>query len=304
MGPHYGYHPPGPEEQQKRLVALRRLTSRDIPCILWAEDALDYGHAVPTYLFAQQILVPDDLLDTAATILQESPSRYVPTGPARDYLEMWGPNKGASPWPKSVRLRHLDIAEDEPFALEPLPGSILLLPQSYFDFDVRSTERFQFLSPLLGSSYSKILVPKYHTFIEGAVHCIMNPPTGWVHHKVKMNLDVFLSYLHLYRVKEELEAYQDDVLFPVEEEILEELCTEEARFYMGIYIRERRGVRLAEIAEFKNERRVQTKYVLLPTHASTSNDYDRVTTAPVITNLARGTGSTVISPQLRYRDLS
>ncbi|KAF9444942.1 hypothetical protein P691DRAFT_676683, partial [Macrolepiota fuliginosa MF-IS2] len=59
MGKWYDYESPDPPIQHARLSALRELTSRNIPCILWGEDALNYGHAVPTQLFDQQILVPD-----------------------------------------------------------------------------------------------------------------------------------------------------------------------------------------------------------------------------------------------------
>ena len=134
MGEFYDYCPPCPEEQHKRLVALRQLTARGIPCIMWAEDALCYVYRIATALFDQQILVPDDLLESATAVLQEG--WYVPTVPAWDYLERRQPNKGLSPFPNSIHLRHLDIPDEQPYKLEPLPGYILLLPQSYFGLDV------------------------------------------------------------------------------------------------------------------------------------------------------------------------
>jgi hypothetical protein len=40
-------------------------------CPVWAEDALSYAHAVPTFLFDQQKLVPDEVSEPTAAILQE-----------------------------------------------------------------------------------------------------------------------------------------------------------------------------------------------------------------------------------------
>ncbi|TFK46978.1 hypothetical protein OE88DRAFT_1773995 [Heliocybe sulcata] len=44
-----------PKKQHKKLVFLRKLTSRDLPCMLWAEDAQCYVYRVATALFHQQI---------------------------------------------------------------------------------------------------------------------------------------------------------------------------------------------------------------------------------------------------------
>ena len=254
MGEFYDYHPPPPEEQHKRLVALRDLNARGIPCILWAEDALCYVYRVATSLFDQQILVPDELLAAAAAVLQEG--RYVPTDPAWDYAEIYGPNKGRSPFPNSIRLRHLDIPDDEPYKLEPLPGYILLLPQSYFALDVKDKERFRTLVPPLPVSNSDILVPNYHTFVAGLVHFIMNPPTGLdvprPHAMGNSTHNIFLGYLTSWRVK-----YDTDVappiqqLFPEEEKILSELQTEEARWYMHRRFWTRKLITFEDILEYK-----------------------------------------------------
>lgn len=256
MGEFYEYCPPGPEEQHQRLVALRQLTSRGIPCIMWAEDALCYVYRVATALFDQQILVPDELLETAAAILQEG--RYVPTVPAWDYAEIRsGPNEGSSPFPTSIRLRHLDIPDHEPYKLEPLPGYILLLPMSYFALDVRDKARFQSLVPPLHPSNSDILVPKYHTFLEGLVHFIMNPPTGMLdsprpHAMGKSKHDVFIGYLTSWRVFYDYDAPLPlHELLPEEQKILDELQTEESRWYMHHVIFERRNVNFADIKEYK-----------------------------------------------------
>jgi hypothetical protein len=270
MGYWYEYRPP-PDEQHKRLVALRQLTSRGIPCILWGEDALDYVHSVPTSLFDQKIIVPDESLESASVVLQEG--RYVPAPFTHHYYDWFGPNVGKSAFPRGIFLKHLDIPDDEPYKLELLPGYILLLPQSYYGFDVRSKERFQSLVPPLDVSNGDILTPKFHTFLEGLVVFRLNPPvphetphiTGWLRN------ETFMEYLMRYRVK-----YEDDgdapppqELLPEERVILSELQTEDARWYMGVYLSERRFLTMKEIIEY-NRRKSSVSCVpyLLPEQLS------------------------------------
>ena len=248
-----GWYTP-PQEQHQRLVALRQLASRDIPCILWGEDALCYAHLFATLLFSQRILVPDELLDTAAAVLQEGP--YVPTQWCRDYGEISGPNKGASPFPKSIRLRHVEIPEDQQFKLEPLPGRILLLPQSYYGLDVRDKHRFQSLVPPLPPSNADILVPKFNTFLEGLVHFIMNPPQGTDvperHFNSRFKHDIFIGYLCEWRVKYDMDVDPPiHELYPEEERILSELQTHEARWYIHRVFWTRKPVRYVDMVAFK-----------------------------------------------------
>ncbi|TBU58481.1 hypothetical protein BD310DRAFT_948681 [Dichomitus squalens] len=242
MGLFYEYKPPSPDVQHQRLVALRQLTARGFPCILWGEDALNYVHSVPTSLFDQQI--------------QEG--RYVPIPFTPHYSDFFGVNVGKSPFLRGILLKHLDIPDDEPYKLDPLPGYILLLPQSYFGLDVRSKDRFQTLVPPLDASNAGILAPKFHTFLEGLVAFNINPPIplDTPHGRGRMNHEVFIGYLMRYRVK-----YEDDgntpppkELLPEERVILSELQTEDARWYMGVYLGERRMLSLDEIKEYDHRK--------------------------------------------------
>ena len=128
MGMFYDYRLPHPQEQHDRLPALRLLADHDIPYTLWAEDAMCYVYRVPTFLFDQQTIVSDELLESAASLLQVGPSRYVSIVHAWNYAETFAPNEGATP---IHRLRHLDIPENDPYKLKPIPGFIILHLQSY-----------------------------------------------------------------------------------------------------------------------------------------------------------------------------
>ncbi|PIL33382.1 hypothetical protein GSI_04002 [Ganoderma sinense ZZ0214-1] len=260
MGLFYEYKPPHPDEQHQRLVALRQLTSRGIPCILWGEDALNYVHSVPTSLFDQQILVPDDLLDSASSVLQEGPYYQVPF--TEHYSDYFGCNVGKSPFPLGILLKHPDIPDHQPYKLDPLPGYILLLPQSYFGLDVRSKERFQSLVPPLPSSNADILAPKFNTLLEGLVAFNLNPPipNETPHARARVKHDIFIGYLLRYRVK-----YEDDgdtpppkEILPEERAILDELQTEDARWYIGVYVGERRLLSYAEFIEYNRQKALRS----------------------------------------------
>nr|VWO98559.1 Uncharacterized protein [Ganoderma boninense] len=260
MGLFYEYKPPPADEQHQRLIALRQLTSRGIPCILWGEDALNYVHSVPTSLFDQQILVPDELLQSASAVLQEGP--YYPVPFTEHYFDYFGQHIGNSAFPLGILLKHPGIPDNEPYKLDPLPGYILLLPQSYFGLDVRSKERFQSLVPPLPPSNADILAPKFNTLLEGLVAFNLNPPipNETPHAKARVMNDIFIGYLLRYRVK-----YEDDgdtpppkEIIPEERAILDELQTEDARWYIGVYVGEQRPLSYEEFIEYNRQKALRS----------------------------------------------
>ncbi|KAG6828225.1 hypothetical protein H0H92_008758 [Tricholoma furcatifolium] len=194
---------------------------------------MSFGHRVVTGYNELQIIVPDDLLETASNILQEG--RYTPVPHGEQYLEYpQHPREGTSPFPLAINLWHRDIPNDDPYRLEPIPDFILLFPQSYFGLDVNSTERFQFLDAgvaELDPLNARILVPKYHTFLEGLVHFVVDPPLGLEepHRKGRVESDQFLNRLLTTRMKDDVYAADSVFVTRRRREILEELQTEDAR---------------------------------------------------------------------------
>ncbi|KAJ3572235.1 hypothetical protein NP233_g3213 [Leucocoprinus birnbaumii] len=248
-----------PRGHHERLATLRQLISHDIPCILWGADALTYAHKIPSSLNEQRILVPDELLDQASAVLQEG--CYIPASWDPQCLDLdYSPNAGKPFYLRGIRLKHRDIPEDEPYLLEPLPAHILLLPQSYFGLDVQSKERFQSIVPPFDVSNVNILAPKYHTFLEGLIECLFNPPIT-PHAIGEVSIITDIGNLIESRVE-----YPDDDLprpaeiLPEEKQILEELQTEEARWYLGMWFHERRGVGHKDIKDYKR-RKTSAMYV-------------------------------------------
>lgn len=72
----YDFRPSPLDKQHTQLVALRKLTSSGIRCILWGEDALLFAHSVCAGpKVGQTILVPDHQPERAAAILEDGKYR-------------------------------------------------------------------------------------------------------------------------------------------------------------------------------------------------------------------------------------
>ncbi|KAK7052545.1 hypothetical protein R3P38DRAFT_3344377 [Favolaschia claudopus] len=234
----YEFVPESPNLQHKRLGALRQLTAAGIPCALWGEDALRFVHRVATGLFDQQILVPDDLLVSAASVLQNECWVRSAHNPGDLAMERWEPGRGGTvPWPKAIRLAHKDLPPEdmvEPtYIMDPLPSHVLLLPQSYYGIDLRNHgRRLRSMVPPLPASNAGILVPEFHTFLEGLIHFLIHPPV--LHQGGMMKHTIHLRYLCSWRVQyDPRNQPAPGELLPEEEKILDELETEDARWYMN-----------------------------------------------------------------------
>lgn len=254
MGVFFGHEPPPASEQHERLIALRTLIERGIPCILWGEDTLNYALRVPTNLFDQQIIVPDESMSAAAAILQEG--KYRPARLRETWSEWFQPDK--LPLPDAVRLKHVDIPDGHPHKLYPLPQHILLLPQSYYGLDHHSEARFQSLVPPLPPSNREIRVPKWHTFMEGLAHATFWPPTGYFHKRAHLLNMIFVEYLLLYRVEynEKDSRYSAGPLHPEERRIVSEMTTEEGIAFIDWWLSKRIHVTAREVYQYHQERYV------------------------------------------------
>ncbi|KAK6992859.1 hypothetical protein R3P38DRAFT_132477 [Favolaschia claudopus] len=233
----YEFVPESPNLQHKRLGALRQLTAAGIPCALWGEDALRYVHRVATALFDQQILVPDDLLDSAASVLLNECWVRSPHNRLDLAMERREPGRGGTvAWPKAIRLAHRDVPPElmteSTHVVDPLPSHVLLLPQFYYGIDLRNHgRRLRSIVPPLPPSNAGILVPEFHTFVEGLVHFLLHPPARHVESLIKHT--IYLGYLCSWRVQYDPRNQPvPGELLPEEQKILGELETEDARWFM------------------------------------------------------------------------
>lgn len=164
------------------------------------------------------------------------------------------PNKDVCVFPKGIYLQHADIPENNPYKLDPIPCFIPLPPQSYFGLDVRAGERFQSLVPSLDSSNAGILVPKYHTFPEACVEVIMNPPVGFSHWIPKNHQDHPIHSLLMRRTHTDPERVPFSQLSPVEVQIISELQTADAVWYIHRWLWTKDMVFSNDLEKYKQNR--------------------------------------------------
>ncbi|KAF9484776.1 hypothetical protein BDN70DRAFT_872022 [Pholiota conissans] len=215
-----------PDVIHERLAPLRCLIEQGIPCILWGIDALSYAHNVLHAPSDQEILVPDTLLDAAALSLTQDEKYEITTEPCKDYVAKCLPHQGEFAFPRNIRLVNTSISAEDHLKFI-APRHILLLPQSYYGLDTQSSSRFQSLVPPLRlyPANKDILVPKYHTMLEGLVHFCIYPPTGHYYQYPRQE----------YLIRQLIDKrWQNRLQMEVAREILSEITTEDCAWYMHI----------------------------------------------------------------------
>ncbi|KAF9484775.1 hypothetical protein BDN70DRAFT_872021 [Pholiota conissans] len=213
-------------ELQQRIAPLKKLVDRGIPCILWGDDALKFAHNVTPICYSDlHILVPDTLLDSAGATLVDDGTYDRTTIPSEKYVELFGElNAGEYAFPRSVRLVHRTVpcrwAE-----YSEVPRHILLVPESYYGFEVQSHigEFKSFCPPLDLAAYRDVLVPEFHTMLEGLVHFSMYPPTG--HEHCLFSDNEFITGLLEARMRGRKRE-------EVQQEIMDEIETEDCAWFM------------------------------------------------------------------------
>ncbi|KAF9484787.1 hypothetical protein BDN70DRAFT_917399 [Pholiota conissans] len=243
----------------ERVHALRRLTDHGIPCILWGVDALNIAHNVRLTPSDHEILVPDDMLYAAASILRQSGIYKTTREQAKDYVVNDLPRRGEYAVPRSYRLVNTAISEQDRLKFIE-PRHILLLPQSYYNVNTSSVSRFQSLVPPLAPENKDILIPKYNTMLEGLAHFIIYPPTGCFQPFSKQV--IYIRRLLDSRLDPGGTAMHADI----SHEILSEITTEDAMWYMHISLLHGtypEGDRIELYARHKGRARTQTEERIL-----------------------------------------
>ncbi|KAJ6581809.1 hypothetical protein B0H19DRAFT_927743 [Mycena capillaripes] len=187
------------ETQALWLRSATALIHANIPCLVWAEDALSFVHFVPTGLFALQLLVPDHKLeDAAAAVMSAMPLERMSTPP-----EEWLEFKLADPsrpscFPTSLHLKST-LPEDVRNYYD--PRDIYLHPQSAFHIDISDHTRSTTLASTLPHQFSALRFPTRLAFLDALIDTIYDPPGRRRVHKLHSKLGVYLSYLLLYTLR-------------------------------------------------------------------------------------------------------
>ncbi|KAJ6514928.1 hypothetical protein C8R47DRAFT_1089102 [Mycena vitilis] len=201
MGIHfYDECPHSIKGQILRLRPAAALTRANIPCLIWAEDALCFAHFVPTALFALQLVVPDDKIEAAAeAIVSARPFQRMSAPPER-WLEwkILDPSR-PSCFPTSLHLR--STTPDEAREHDD-PGDIYLHPQSTFHIDISDDARSTTLASTLPLEFSALRFPTRTAFLDALIDTYYDPPGALRVYNFARDLTlVYLSYILLYTLR-------------------------------------------------------------------------------------------------------
>ncbi|KAF4613953.1 hypothetical protein D9613_008083 [Agrocybe pediades] len=178
--------------QESRLLAARKLSEADIPCMIYAEDALAYAHFVPTMQFGLHIVVADSNKDLAAAVIARTLHFKPYTGGREHYHEsIFADASLPLVYPYSV---HLEITPASPVDG---PHMILVHPQSFFNLAVDDYSRSISLPPFPDN----IRFPTLTAFLDSLYDTIVDPSSGHSSERGNENILTWISYLSAYTIR-------------------------------------------------------------------------------------------------------
>ncbi|KAJ7160069.1 hypothetical protein C8R46DRAFT_905863 [Mycena filopes] len=228
MGLHfYDESPSWPSEQRGRLGPPLAILRAGIPCVVWAEDALSIVHRVPTGLFDQQLLVPDDKVPESVDALCASlPYRVIAGGDDEDShwrdTRLYDPDR-----PHAFKLGPTDtvvLSHTEP---NEAPQRILVHRASTFHFDINDPSRTMLNPDPPDPAFAPLRFPTVSAFLDSTVDIFFEPPVPMQHFRYGMHLATCIGYIGLYTLSDKGTLWVTDpetherVLLPHVLEVLE-----------------------------------------------------------------------------------
>ena len=246
--------------QHNRLTVVRAIADAGIPCVVWGEDALAFTHCVPSVLFALQILVPDELVTTAASVITSRLTEFeleLAEIPLRSWLKFSAAQIRAGKYvhalPDSAYLLHpLHDNAPESMASEDRVWSMEIHPQSAFQFDVEDLSCSRVLVDLPPSNVS-VRFPTRGAFLDSLLASFIDNPMPYYHVKFHIRVKTYIQYLAVYTLgMEDCTTPDGSVLRPEAEALLAELRPEN-RPFMRDYLF---GPAVKSLAPWREQRRM------------------------------------------------
>ncbi|KAG6820189.1 hypothetical protein H0H93_004182 [Arthromyces matolae] len=251
----YGICPYEPETIERRLRAARILSQADIRCLVWAEDALAFIHAVPTCLFDLHLTVSKSDVHRASNAIITSMPYEVFTPDFEGYCYRERPCFDINQpliFPHSVHLRRIPSPVDE----DDDPETILIHPPVQVSIDLQDSSRSLTLPPFP----SNIVFPTHIAFLDSIVDLTLDPPHGRDFAKLTNRIGHWLPYLFTYVLQSPVSEKDD---FKRCMEVMGALKPENQPYYEQIIRRFTRGTTgLPDIWRTIDERRAQRKAIL------------------------------------------
>jgi hypothetical protein len=236
-----------PDIQHIRLKPARAITDAQIPCSVWAEDALSFAHPVPTALFALQVLVPDEDLDAASSAITSRLPYVRIRKPAEDWLEhRFIDSSRPSCFPNSIYL----TSTNPSFQCEDDPKAIYIHPQSFFSVNVRNHDLSITLVPPLPATNAQVRFPTRIAFLDSLIDTLLDPPIGFRHWKLTQSMQVYISYLRTYTLRPYPRVLPDGDLEPEHDTVLKSLKAENRQYFDRLI----RGTSLGWFPEVQDRR--------------------------------------------------
>ncbi|KAJ7780933.1 hypothetical protein B0H16DRAFT_1817219 [Mycena metata] len=174
--------------QAQRLQPAAALTGANIPCLVWADDVLNFAHSLPAPLTQSLQLIP----------LSLSPPRPFERMPNPPNWWLEPEFEGPAPpscFPYSLPLRNT-TPEHEPLGLQ--PDQIFLHPQSFFSLDVSDHSRSTTLTAAnLPPAYAAIRFPTRTAFLDALLDALTDPQSGVRTLQDSLQLSEYAAYLRL-----------------------------------------------------------------------------------------------------------
>jgi hypothetical protein len=195
---------------------------------VWAEDALPFAHFVPTGLFALQLLVPDEHVYEASSVVETRLSYVQIEEPNQTWLEHKFINcDQPTCFPNSVHLQLTNRQHEDD------PEAIFIHPQSFFSVDVRNHNLSTNLVHSLPSTNSQIRFPTRTVFLDSLIDTLLDPPIGFRHWKLTQSMEVYIGYLITYTLRAFPRVLPSGELEPEHESVLSSLKVENRHYFEG-----------------------------------------------------------------------
>ncbi|KAJ7477194.1 hypothetical protein B0H11DRAFT_1295037 [Mycena galericulata] len=214
MGIHYYDEcPETVQTQMLRLEPAAALIAANIPCLVWAEDTLSFIHFVPTYLFALQLLVPDDKVENAAAVITSGMPYERTDKPHNSWLEnrLFDPERN-SVFPSASLYLKSTIPTD--LRNEDTPGDVYIHPQSFWNIDVADHSRSVTLASTLPPAFAAVRFPTRPAFLDSLFDTQIDPPHGRRLLRLSMFLGSFIGYFFTYTLRADPRVLPDGQLEP------------------------------------------------------------------------------------------
>ncbi|KAJ7160052.1 hypothetical protein C8R46DRAFT_1001209 [Mycena filopes] len=253
MGLHfYDESPSPPGEQRGRLGPPLAILRAGIPCVVWAEDALSIVQRVPTGLFDQQILVPDDQVPQSVNALCESLPYRVIVGGDDDDSRWWDTRLYDPDRPHAFKLGPTDtvvLSHTEPNVAyeEEAPQRILVHRASTFHFDLNDPSRTMLNSDPPDPDFAPLHFPTVSAFLDSIVDIFFEPPVPMKHFSYGTHLGTCIGYIALYTLSDKGTLWVTDtetdepVLIPRALEVLDGVKEENRPFLIRNFVGRARG---------------------------------------------------------------